>query len=77
LRFATTLLWRAAFGIAGWTMTIDGMVHIMPECRGMMGHYNLDRGWVEGSRPMMRLCTFGAWKVDKLVDVAHDGHLWR
>jgi hypothetical protein len=53
------------------------MVHIMPECRGMMGHYNLDRGWVEGSRPMMRLCTFGAWKVDKLVDVAHDGHLWR
>lgn len=43
-------------------MTIDGMVHIMPECRGMMGHYNLDRGWVEGSRPMMRLCTFGGGK---------------
>ena len=24
---------------------------------------------------MMCLCIFGVWKVDKLVDVAHDGHL--
>ena len=24
---------------------------------------------------MMCLCIFGVWKVDKLVDMAHDGHL--